>query len=351
MDIINSNMTVADYCDGMNKLDILVNKNYQRSDQVWPGPARSFLIETVLLNYPMPKLSLHQRTDTATRKTVKEIVDGQQRSTALLDFFNDRLRLSPTLSLAEAAGRRYSQLDDTLKAQFLGYSLSVDLFIAASEEEVREVFRRMNSYTVPLNPEEQRHANRQGPFKWFIHNLSRDLDEALLEYGTFGQKQLVRMADSKLLTEVVVVHFDGVPVYSRKRLDDIYKRKDVEFPEQEELDRRVRAAFAFVTGLPELHGTALMKPSILYSLLIAVMHYLDPIETVSEWLPPVQSQPPLERDDQVANLTALAEALDEPEASDFSKFAHAAVAGTNTEANRRTRIRWLYSALTSQLPL
>jgi hypothetical protein len=60
-----------------------VNRNYQRSDQVWPAIAKSYLIETILLGYPVPKLSLYQVLDLKSRKTSKEIVDGQQRSVTI----------------------------------------------------------------------------------------------------------------------------------------------------------------------------------------------------------------------------------------------------------------------------
>jgi hypothetical protein len=89
-----TNMTIAEYCGAMERKDIIVNKTYQRSDKVWPDSARSFLIESVLLGYPVPKIYLHSKTDLKTRRTIKEIVDGQQRSRAIFDFFNDNFNLS-----------------------------------------------------------------------------------------------------------------------------------------------------------------------------------------------------------------------------------------------------------------
>lgn len=94
MRVVPSNFTVADYCNGMKDRSILINREYQRSPKVWPPAARSYLIDTILSGYPVPKFSLYQKTELRTRKTVKEIVDGQQRSQAILDFFNEDLRLS-----------------------------------------------------------------------------------------------------------------------------------------------------------------------------------------------------------------------------------------------------------------
>src|SRR5690349_9743601 len=105
-------MTVSEYCRSMQRREITVNRDYQRSDKVWPDAARSFLIETILMGYPVPKLSLQQETDLRTRETIKRIIDGQQRSKAILDFFNDELRLSSTLELEDAAGKRYTDLPE-----------------------------------------------------------------------------------------------------------------------------------------------------------------------------------------------------------------------------------------------
>lgn len=185
MDIQGTRMAIVDYCLALERKEIIVNRDYQRSDEVWPAAARSFLIETILLNYPVPKLSLHQVTDLKARRRYKEIVDGQQRSTAIFDFYTDKMRLSRTLELEEAAGKRYSELGEELQQQFLDYGLTFDLFIDMGPDQVREVFRRMNSFTVPLNYEEQRHARYQGPFKWFIHRLTRDYDKPF-ENGVFG---------------------------------------------------------------------------------------------------------------------------------------------------------------------
>ncbi len=179
------------------------------------------MIETILLNYPVPKLSLHQVTDLKARRRYKEIVDGQQRSTAIFDFYTDKMRLSRTLELEEAAGKRYSELGEELQQQFLDYGLTFDLFIDMGPDQVREVFRRMNSFTVPLNYEEQRHARYQGPFKWFIHRLTRDYDKPF-ENGVFAAKQLVRMADAKLLTEVAHAMIHGITTTTKRRLDDLY---------------------------------------------------------------------------------------------------------------------------------
>ena len=191
-------MPVVDYCNAIKSGQIKINHNYQRSDKVWPLAARSFLIETMLLDFPIPKLLLSQHTNIKTRRSHKEIVDGQQRSSTILSYFDGAFRISQGSSTERLAGRKLADLEEADKKRFLDYPLAVDLLVAATAGEIRETFRRINSYTVPLNPEERRHALFQGAFKWFIYDLSKRFEESFLDVGLFNQKALVRMKDAKL---------------------------------------------------------------------------------------------------------------------------------------------------------
>lgn len=132
-----ANQTIADYCDALEREAITVNREYQRSDEVWPEVARSFLIESLLLGYPMPKIYLHSYTDLKTKKTRKEIVDGQQRTKTIFDFYKDELSISKRSEVEELRGLKYSELPDEWQEKFISYPLSVDQFVGADLSEVR----------------------------------------------------------------------------------------------------------------------------------------------------------------------------------------------------------------------
>ena len=341
-----TNFTVADYCASIKRGEIRVNREYQRSGKVWPAAAQSFLIETILLEYPIPKLSLHQKTDLHSRMSVKEIIDGQQRTRAIVNFYENRLKLSRTTELEGVAGKSYEGLSDELKQTFLDYPISVDLFTGALPEQIREVFRRINSYTVPLNPEEQRHATFQGEMKWFIYELCRDFDEYMLEIGTFSEGRLVRMADAKLYAEIVHALVYGVQTTKRQHLDRIYEDFDIKFEERDVFSRRFRRAMDAIVELHDLHNGPLMKPHMMYSLLLALMHYFAPIETLREIVPNARGQENLNTEVAVPELTSLASVLDTDEPSlRFAPFVAASESKTNVKQQRGMRIQWLYGAL------
>lgn len=325
--------------------EIIVNRHYQRSDKVWPHAAKSFLIETILLGYPVPKLSLYQITDVKTRRTVKEIVDGQQRTLTIKEFFDNKLRLSTTLDFHDAAGRTYDELPEPIQHTFLDYSLSVDTFTGATPDQIREVFRRINSYTVPLNPEEQRHATYQGSMKWFIYELSRRYDAVMLALGTFTQGRLVRMQDAKLYSEIVHALLNGLQTTKKQQLDTLYKTHDERFSHAATINARIQRAMDSVLLLEDLHQGQLMRPHIFYSLLLAVTHVQDPVD-VFQNIARIEGPTDIDAGRVLPALSELAVAL-EDDAVDkrFADFISACANRTNVQPQREERFRWLVRAL------
>jgi hypothetical protein len=344
---IPTQMTIADYCSAMERGEILVNRDYQRSDKVWPESARAYLIETAVLHYPMPKLYLRQIVDPRSKRTIKEIVDGQQRSTAIRDFYQNNLRLSATLENEAIAGKTYSDLDESEQSKFLSFPISLDLLIGATQQEVVEVFRRMNSYTVPLNAEEQRHAYYQGQFKWFVNRLTSRFSRIFLDSGVFTEKQLVRMADAKLLTELCDAILNNIRTTNKKILDRLYQDKDTSFPEEKEFSRRLDEAVRQFAAWTEVHRTSLMRSYVVYSLLLAISHVQKPISHFQHIFRSTGTSK-LDEGRVVRNLAALGEALDSEEGTKYREFRKACSSKTNVREQRIRRFRILCNALVSK---
>lgn len=332
----------------MDRGEIQVNREYQRSTKIWPIAAQSYLIESILLGFPIPKLTLRQVTDIKTRRSFREIVDGQQRSQAIADFFHDNLRLSDKIDTDDFRGRSLSELDDAYQARFLNYGLAVDVFVGVEDEEVRETFRRMNSYMVPLNPEEQRHAEFQGPFKWFIHRVAKRYGPHFTSTGLFNERALLRMQDMKLLTEICHAFYQGIQTTNKLQLAALYRRFEIRFPDEPEIELRLDNALDQLFRWDALTDTALMKPYMIYALTLAIMHVQQPIPSFGALVEPGTLSPAA-----LQNLSILAE---ESETKDeevaplqFPAFVEASSKSTNTRANRTTRFRYFYQALTDTM--
>lgn len=342
-------MTVTDLCEAIDLGNLTVNHDYQRSSMVWPQAARSFLIETILLGYPMPKIYVSQVTDLKTRKTRREIVDGQQRSTAIHDYFKNKFKLSKKAQPEEAAGKSFEELDPVLQQRFISYSLSVDQFVGATPENIREMFRRMNSYTVPLNTEEKRHAQFQGDFKWYIYRLSVQYAQALENAGVFTEKQLARMADAKLFTEVTHALLNGITTTSSESLKALYAKHDKGFTEEAAMTKRLSGAVDSLLDLDGIHGSSLMKPYHIYSLLLALTHSRSAVSKLKDVY--VFQGKRASNDVIQNNLTRLIAAIEDPDAAPkkLQPFISASGESTNTAENRKQRFVFFCRAVEDKL--
>ncbi len=153
---------IADFLEWHRKKQLVLNPDFQRGS-VWTPAARTYLIDTILRQYPIPKVYLRTIVDVTTQQSVREVVDGQQRLRAILDYANDRFVLSSRAG--EFAGLGYSDLETEFKERFLSYPIAVGQLLNANDDDVLEVFSRLNSYSVTLNPAEKRqdHQPKQRP--------------------------------------------------------------------------------------------------------------------------------------------------------------------------------------------
>lgn len=339
--------TVVEYCGKFDRKELVVNRDYQRHDNVWPTPARSFLVESILLGYPIPKLSIWEITDLATRSTLYEIVDGQQRTKAIVDYYHNRFAVSERSEIVEARGKRFDDLPGELKAAFIKFRLSADIFTGATPEEIRELFRRINSYTVSLNAEEQRHARCQGPMKWFIYELCRLVDPTLLRLDVFGEKQLARMQDAKFIAEIVHATIYGIQTTKARQLDKLYTDFDKAFPQREDLERRMLEALVAIQGIAELDGTEIAKPHNFYALYLAVMHAqnsVEALEVIRRSTGRLRSLEEIAR--RLMAISAILEADDAPD--EFRDLWKAASEKTNTADTRSVRFCAMFDAVSAE---
>ncbi len=342
MNITQSAFTIAEICTQMDRDEIVVNKEYQRSGGVWPGPARSFLIDTILSGFPIPKFILYQKTDLRNRKTIKEIVDGQQRISAIKNFFEGKLKMS---GKGAWAGHTFDSLEEADQRRFIDYSLSCDVFVAADESQIRQVFQRMNSYQVPLNRQEQRHASYQGELKWFIFGLTVKYAQILKKLGVMSERQFVRMVDAALFTEILYSLENGLQSTSEPKLDKFYEAHDAEF-DSETASRFIDSVFGTILDMENVFQGPLTKTYHFYSLFLAIGHVVHgPIDALSgTYEIGNRRKAPLEQ--QEFRLSQLAGALDEPDLHpQYRPFVEASAEGSNRINQRITRFQWMCAAL------
>src|SRR4051794_17810379 len=84
LDIEKSSYSVEEFLEWRSAGKLVLSPDFQRG-QIWPTPAKAFLIDTILRGYPIPPLHIRlvQRPE---RGLVREVIDGQQRIASVLQF-------------------------------------------------------------------------------------------------------------------------------------------------------------------------------------------------------------------------------------------------------------------------
>lgn len=344
MKTLSTLVSVADYCQDMVDGKIVVNHEYQREAGIWSSFVRSYFIESILLEYPIPKIFLYTRYNLKTRQATKEIVDGQQRSDALRSFFENKMKLSTRLHNPEFSGKKYSQIDDAYKNAFLSYNMSVDEFSGIPEEEIWESFTRMNTNNISLNSEEVRNAKYQGVFKWFISDITKKFRRSLLDADVFSRRDVVRMQDSRVFVDLVSLIIDGFITVRPPQLDRLYREYNLEFPRQDEIDTLVSEGVQTWLGFDELFGSKLSRKHIFYTHIAAIIDLRTGLLSAG-----LDDQQRAVLDHAAAidlDFGTLAAAIDNPGAyPQLTDFVDACVSGgTNVGEQKLIRFSYLRSA-------
>ena len=172
MKVEEGKYSVAELVDWYRNRALVVNPEYQRGGGLWPTAAKSYFIDTILRDFPFPKVYFHERIDKSSKKPRREIVDGQQRLSTIVEYADGKFPLGR--NARDLEGKRFQDLSDEAQEAFWSYTVSVDVIRNADRNEILQMFRRMNAFTLPLNEAEKRHSEFFGEFKdWVNRALDR----------------------------------------------------------------------------------------------------------------------------------------------------------------------------------
>jgi hypothetical protein len=152
-----------------------IRPEYQRR-LVWDNVKKSRLIESLIMNVPVPPVFLYEEDLSSY-----EVMDGQQRLNAILEFYSNRLKLSGLEEWDSLNGRTYADLPPRLQKGLDRRRISATVLMAESplaKEKVRVlrrvVFERLNTGGQSLNPQELRNCLYAGGFNDLIVELVKD---------------------------------------------------------------------------------------------------------------------------------------------------------------------------------
>lgn len=134
---------------------IELNPGYQRR-RVWKDNKRkSLLIESLMLRIPIPAFYFYENEDGKY-----QVIDGQQRLTTIKEFVNGEFRLTGLEYLgSDYNKKKFEDLDTKYIQRIYRTQIAVNILDARSPKNViYDIFRRVNTGGMNLNPQEMRNA-------------------------------------------------------------------------------------------------------------------------------------------------------------------------------------------------
>lgn len=248
--------TIAEFLKWNDDKELVLNPKFQRGS-VWSPQARTYLIDSILRGYPIPKLLMRTSVDRDSRRTVRDVVDGQQRMRSIIDFSSGKLTLGAKAK--ELKGARYADLTDEYKDRFLAYKLTCEHLLNASDEDVLEVFLRINSYAIPVSEAELRNARFEGDFSDLVKEAVQQLGP-VWRLGVISERDRVRMVDQSVVAEGFAFLDRGVADGSESDITHYYEsvntKSRAELPDQEAF---VGIALQTASLMEEMAGEPLVQ--------------------------------------------------------------------------------------------
>lgn len=271
---------VSDFLNWQRSGLLILAPKFQRRS-VWPSGAKSYLMDTIIRNMPIPVVILReQKASLRTLQHKREVVDGQQRLRTVISFVAPSLlgeQFDPARDTfvikgvhnREFGGMSFRDLPPDIRRGILDYEFSIDVLPSSiTDREVIEIFARMNATGYKLNEQEVRNANYFGDMRTTVLNLAAEQLQRWIDWRIFKWEQIARMSEVELTSEFVLLFMKGITGKSQSSLNTLYKDYESSFPERKEVERRFRLTMELISD--ELGGEAISalfrKRPLFYSL-------------------------------------------------------------------------------------
>lgn len=206
--------------------------SYQR-ESVWSEEKQSFLIDSIMRNFPIPPIFLRQRINDETGKTSYEVIDGKQRLTSIIKFINNEIPVSseeePTDGDYEkiVAGLYFNEFDNTeeskeYKKQFWRYHIPIEYIDTDSDDLIKHIFDRLNRNGEPLTGQELRNARFN---ENYFHKKVMEISLRSEWKDLLANVDFTRMENCEFISELLFETGENEPLYANQEVIDEYYEK------------------------------------------------------------------------------------------------------------------------------
>ncbi|MCU1305049.1 MAG: hypothetical protein JWQ87_5333 [Candidatus Sulfotelmatobacter sp.] len=272
-----NSLAVSWFYGEQQKGTLIISPKYQRN-AIWSIGQKCFLIDSLISGCPIPQVYINIITVGLgkEKKTIYEVVDGQQRLRAILEFLNNQYQFVATTAKSypvsdlykKYIGKFYSGLPDALQNVIWDYPIAVQELRGQDQQEIQGLFRRLNYVVESLNDQELRHSQYFGEFADAVETLTKE--QFWDDFTLFTRRDSRRMKDAEFVSELFVIVMDGIQD-QQKTLSRFYSDYDVIFPQKGKAIARFKQIISSLRTIKDtIRETRLRNKSDFYGLFAAV---------------------------------------------------------------------------------
>lgn len=227
---------------------------YQR-EEVWGSKEKQLLIDTILRGWKLPKFYFLK-----TGQSSYEVVDGQQRLSAIFEFLDGELKLSGETSERYDGAESYDDLDADISDRFDDFEIDFDEIDEATEGEIEEFFKRLQG-GFRLNSPERLNAV-PSKLTTFCRGLAKH--KFFKNAVAFKDK---RYAYFDVAAKAAAVEIDGLDAGMRiNELEPLFKSQAA-FSPSSKVGKRLKTALDFLADALPDNSKALRLRSLTQSII------------------------------------------------------------------------------------
>ncbi len=231
--------------------ELIINPEFQRFFK-WTIEQKSKLIESILLNFPLPPIFIFERKDGKW-----EVVDGLQRLSSVFEFMgilkqSDGKKMKKTILgsvpyLTHLEGMSWDDLSDPQQRYIKRATFSIIKLKFDSQEFTKyELFQRLNRGGTPLTEQEIRNCiivqNNPDFFYWMLDKLSKN--KHFVKTCCLSDKKIEDSENLNLVTRFLVFKHSSIEeLKSVERVDEFLNKKIIEISLNKTFDYKAEKHF------------------------------------------------------------------------------------------------------------
>lgn len=257
-----TNKKILELFNMMMQEDLVLAPSFQRKI-VWNNSHRESFIDTILKSLPFPEVYLADgEMDLAARKKKTYVVDGQQRLDTIRRYITGELVLERI--------RAFKALSQDEQKAFYDYAVVIRDLGDIPMENIKDIFRRINSVGYALNSVEINNALYEGEFISAAKIILKDLEfhDFIGDIQLFSETETARMRDLEFVLLIMATIETGGYFNAAKEVENCIKKYDDKYSNKALMISKMQRVLNIIANL-SLHPDSIwLRKASMFTLVV-----------------------------------------------------------------------------------